>query len=66
MKNTYWDQFMATGSISDYLSYKMEKETTEREKESPPKHEADWDYNNVSYFRSDLSGKDMAEGNERV
>ena len=23
MRETYWDQFMATGSVEDYLNYKM-------------------------------------------
>ena len=26
MRETYWDQFMATGSIEDYLNYKMKAE----------------------------------------
>lgn len=26
MRETYWDQFMATGSVEDYLNYKMKAE----------------------------------------
>ena len=25
MRETYWDQFMATGSVEDYLNYKMQE-----------------------------------------
>lgn len=25
MRETYWDQFMATGSVQDYLNYKMKE-----------------------------------------
>lgn len=66
MKDTYWDKFMITGSISDYLSYKMEKETVETEQKSPLNGEKDQDYKNVTYFRSDMSGNGISAGNERV
>ena len=26
MRGTYWDRFMLTGSVEDYLNYKMEEE----------------------------------------
>ena len=26
MRGTYWDRFMTTGSVEDYLNYKMEEE----------------------------------------
>ena len=25
MRETYWDQFMSTGSVQDYLNYKMKE-----------------------------------------
>ena len=25
MRETYWEKFMATGSVADYLTYKMEQ-----------------------------------------
>ena len=32
MQGTYWEQFMMTGSIEDYLNYKME----EKDDSAPP------------------------------
>lgn len=31
MEQNYWDMFKTTGSVKDYLSYKMEKSTEARE-----------------------------------
>lgn len=31
MRETYWDQFMTTGSVQDYLNYKMKEEPRGRE-----------------------------------
>ena len=33
MQGTYWDRFMTTGSVEDYLSYKMEEERSARSPE---------------------------------
>ena len=33
MKETYWNQFMMTGKIEDYLSYKMNQNKAVEEKE---------------------------------
>lgn len=32
MSEMYWEQFMTTGSVADYLNYKMEQEHTAAEK----------------------------------
>ena len=36
MKETYWNQFMMTGKIEDYLSYKMNQNKAVEEKEDSP------------------------------
>lgn len=33
MKEEYWEQFMTTGRIADYLSYKAESRCLEEQKE---------------------------------
>ena len=37
MRETYWERFVTTGSVKDYLSYRAEKENpgTGAEKENP-------------------------------
>lgn len=57
MKNTYWDQFMVTGSISDYLSYKMERETSERRREAAPDSEEDSENKGRECFCCDVPEK---------
>ena len=32
MKETYWNQFMASGRIDDYLKFKMRKEQRESDR----------------------------------
>ena len=53
MQGTYWDQFMMTGSIEDYLNYKME----EKDNDTPPDRrkeqcESDRTYRNGAFHGS--------------
>ena len=34
MRETYWEKFMVTGSVADYLTYKMQQHTAEKEEKT--------------------------------
>ncbi len=41
MRETYWDQFMMTGRIEDYLNYKMGGNCCGRKEETPGEQHPD-------------------------
>lgn len=51
MKENYWNQFMASGRIEDYLNYRLGDcaEEEEREKRGKEKRESDHTYRDGSF-----------------
>ena len=70
MKETYWNQFMMTGSIADYLNYKMENRENENIPDGgvqrPEGEEVHGSAAGSGGFRKEQSESDCIDGNGAV